>query len=170
MELLELMKKRYSCRKFSDKCIPKELIHKILESARLSPTAVNFEPQKILVLESNDSLEKLKKCTNSHFCAPLAFIISYDKNICWKREYDNHLSGEVDAAIITTHMMLMIEELGLGATWVMHFDPQKLKEEFSLKDNIIPVAILPCGYKAIDSLPSPRHSIRKNIDEFTEYI
>ena len=63
MDLLELLKKRYSVRKFEDKKVEKEKLDLILEAARVAPTACNFQPQRILVLDNEESLEKLKKCT-----------------------------------------------------------------------------------------------------------
>ena len=54
MDFLELAKERYSCRSFKDKKIEKEKILKILEAARVAPTAVNFQPQRILVLDSKE--------------------------------------------------------------------------------------------------------------------
>ena len=61
MDLIDLFKERYSVRKFSDKKVEQEKINLILEAGRLAPTAVNFQPQRIYVLESAESLEKLKK-------------------------------------------------------------------------------------------------------------
>ena len=63
MDLLELLKKRYSVRKFEDKKVEKEKLDLILEAARVAPTACNFQPQRILVLDNEESLEKLKKCS-----------------------------------------------------------------------------------------------------------
>ena len=108
MDLLELLKKRYSVRKFEDKKVEKEKLDLILEAARVAPTACNFQPQRILVLDNEESLEKLKKCTPYHFHAPLALVVCYDKTTSWKRK-DGDDMGEVDAAIVTTQMMLETE-------------------------------------------------------------
>ena len=78
MDLMELFKERHSVRKFSDKKVEKEKISAILEAGRVAPTAVNFQPQRIYVLESEDSLLKLKDCTKFHFDAPVAFLVCYD--------------------------------------------------------------------------------------------
>ena len=49
-------------------------------------------------------------------------IICYDKNISWKRKYDGKDEGIIDASIVTTQMMLEIQDLGLGTTWIGSFD------------------------------------------------
>lgn len=170
MDLIELLKERYSARKFSGVKVEKEKIDKILEAGRLSPTAVNFQPQRIFVLESDDALQKLKNCTKFHFDAPLAMIICYDNLVSWKRKYDMHDMGEVDASIVATNMMLEITELGLGTTWVGHFDPEALVREFELSSNLIPVAIFPIGYPSEDCEPNPRHFERLDLNETVKFI
>lgn len=57
MNFLELAKERYSCRRFSTKEVEKEKIEKILEAAKLAPTAKNIQPQRILVLTQKEQLE-----------------------------------------------------------------------------------------------------------------
>lgn len=170
MDLMELFIERHSVRKFSDKKVEKEKIRAILEAGRVAPTAVNFQPQRIYVLESEDSLLKLKDCTKFHFDAPVAFLVCYDNTVSWKRSYDNKDMGEVDASIVATQMMLEITNLGLGTTWVGHFDPCAVIEKFNLPDNIKPVAIFPIGYPAEDSAPNPRHYERLDLSETVKFI
>lgn len=165
MDFLELAKKRYCVRKFSNQKVEKEKIDLILEAGRVAPTAVNYQSQRILLLESDESLKKLKECTPFHFNAPLAMLVCYDNTVSWKRSFDNKNMGEVDATIVTTHMMLEITNLNLGTTWVGHFDPKKIIDTFSLPENIIPVALLPIGYPDESSVPHPFHSQRHEISE-----
>ncbi|MGB6129781.1 MAG: nitroreductase family protein [Psychrilyobacter sp.] len=169
MDFLQLAKERYSVRKFSNKKVEQEKINLILEAGKLAPTAVNYQPQRILVIESDDSLNKLKECTKYHFNAPLAMLICYDNTISWKRSYDNKEMGEVDASIVATQMMLEITNLNLGTTWVGHFDPQKIIEAFSLPENIIPVGLFPIGYPDENSVPHQLHEKRFEISETVIY-
>ena len=57
MDFLKLAKERYSVRKFSDKKVEREKLDAILEAGRCAPTAVNYQPQRVLVLESPEALE-----------------------------------------------------------------------------------------------------------------
>lgn len=166
---LELAKERYSVRKFSDKKVESDKIELILEAARLAPTACNFQPQRILVIDDKDGLKKLKNCTPYHFDAPLIFLVCYDKSVSWKRKYDNKDAGDIDASIVTTHMMLEIANLGLGSTWVGSFDPEILNTTFELPDNFVPVALLPTGYPAEDAEPYSGHYKRLNKDQTVFY-
>lgn len=169
MSFLNLVRQRYSVRSFSSKKVEQEKIDSILEAGRLSPTACNKQPQRILVLDSVESLNKLKECTPYHFDAALAFLICYDENSSWVRRYDNQNEGKIDACIVTTQMMLEITEVGLGTTWVGSFDPQKVKEKFELPDGFVPVAILPVGYPSIDANPSAMHDSRLELGKTVFY-
>ena len=169
MTFLNLAQERYSVRKFSAREVEQEKIDQILRAGQIAPTACNNQPQKILVIQSAEALEKLQKCKTSHFGETLAVLTCYDRTLCWKREYDDKSSGDIDASIITTHMMLAAQELGIGSTWVMHFIPEAIKEEFMLPDNYEPVSLLVMGYPAEDAKPFPGHTSVRPIAETVQY-
>ncbi len=169
MELLELMKERFSVRSFKTDKVEKEKLEKILLAAKAAPTAVNNQPVRLLVIESEEALGKLKECTASHYNSPLAILCLYDQNSCWVRSFDAKKSGEVDASIVCTHMMLEAWELGVGSVWVMHFDPVKIREVFAIPENLVPVSLLVMGYPSEDCQPNPRHSQRKELTETVFY-
>lgn len=123
MEFSSLIAQRYSVRRFDPKPVPHDKISAILQAARLSPTATNAQPQRILVVERPDLLEKVYTCTRYHFEAPLMFVVCYDSNASWKRPSDCFDCGVVDATIVATHLALAITNEGLGSTWVGNFDP-----------------------------------------------
>ena len=167
MDFFELAKERYSCRSFSEKEVEKEKIEKILEVARLAPTARNLQPQRILVLTKKEQLEKLITCTQYGWNAPIIMILFYDKTVSYKRDkYDNKEFGDIDTSIVTTHMMLEAQSLGLGTTWVGSFDPKKIIEVYEVPENLIPVAILPIGYPSKEAKPSKLHFQRNTISNF----
>lgn len=170
MSFYELAEKRYSVRKFSDKPVEKEKMDMILQAGRIAPTAKNFQPQQIFVVQSKDGMEKLNRCTPCIYGAPAALLICYDKDKSWKRPHDKKDHGDIDASIVCAHMMFEAHELGLGTTWVCHYDPAAVVREFSLPENIVPSSILPLGYPAADAEPAPFHGDRKPLDETVKYI
>lgn len=169
MEFEKLIAERYSVRKFEDRHLEQEVVDKILSAGHLAPTGCNYQPQRILVLNTDQSIEKLKKCTKSHFDAPTAMLVCYNKNESWVRKYDGALSAPVDGAIVTTHMMLAAQNNGIGSCWVMHFDPFKMREEFNIPENIEPVALLVMGYPHKDAAPIEMHSQYRPVDEVVFY-
>lgn len=160
MDFLELAKNRYSVRKFSKKPVEPEKLDLILQAGLLAPTACNNQPERILVIDGAAELERLKKCTPYTFGAPVVLMVCYDRSKSWKRGYDGSDSGEVDAAVVTTHLMLETAALGLGCTWVGCFDPAAARREFSLPRELVPVALLPLGYPSPDAVPSVQHGRR----------
>lgn len=169
MDFLNLAAQRYSVRKFTDKPVGREVLDQILKAGYLAPTACNLQPQRILVINQQKSLEKLRRCTPCHFDAPAALLVCYEKDACWKRKYDGKDSGDIDASIVTTHMMLEAANLGIGTTWVMHFDPEKIKAEFVIPDTMETVALLVMGYPSPDAAPFPSHSEFKPMDQLIFY-
>ena len=169
MDFLKLAAERYSVRKFENKHLEQEVVDKILKAGHLAPTGCNYQPHRILVLNSDESIKKLKDCTKCHFDAPTAMLVCYNKDECWQRKYDGALSGPVDACIVTTHMMLQAYEMGVGSTWVMHFDPFAMRKAYNIPENIEPVALLVMGYPAPDAKPLNLHSEFRDMSENVVY-
>lgn len=169
MDFLQMAKDRFSCRKFESKAVEKEKIDKILTAALVAPTAVNKQPQRILVVDERELLTRLKEATKYTFDAPVCFVICVDRELAYSRGYDGKNSAEIDGSIVTTHMMLEAQDLGLGTTWVMAFNPIKVREILEIPDNMEILAMLPTGYPASDVQVSPMHSKRIDIDEMVSY-
>lgn len=170
MDFLTLAAKRYSVRKFENKPIEDEVLEKVLKAGHLAPTACNLQPQKIFVLKSAEALEKIRGCTPCHFDAPTILMVCNDTNIDWKRPFDGKTSGDIDASIVTTHMILEAAELGLGTTWVMFFEPAKVIEAFNLPENIVPTCLLPIGYPAADAAPADLHDKFRPAEEIVTVL
>ncbi len=165
MTFLELAKERYSCRKFSEKPVEQEKTAKIIQAALYAPTAVNKQPFKIFEINSNDSIEKLKKATPYTFNAKEFLIVGADSANSYVRNFDNKNFAEIDASIAATHIMLEVQDLGLGTTWVGYFDEDILKSEFPQLANYNITAIFPIGYPAPDAEASPMHDKSKTREE-----
>lgn len=169
MDFEKLITDRYSVRSFRPEHLPQEVVDKILEAGHKAPTGCNYQPQRILVLNTDESIAKLKNCTKCHFNAPTAMLVCHNKEESWVRKYDGALSSPVDAVIVATHMMLAAHNEGIGCCWVMHFDPVAMRETFHIPDHIEPVALLVMGYPADDAKPLDLHFQTRPIDETVFY-
>ena len=157
MDFLQLATERFSVRNFSSKAVEETKIDKILQAATVAPTAVNYQPQKLYVIKSPQAIAGLASI-RPLFGAPLAIVVCYDENLSWKNVRDNnHDSGEVDASIVTTHMMLQAWELGIGSCWLGAFSPADVSRLLGIPANEHPVSILALGYAANECQPSDRH-------------
>ncbi len=164
-DFLELARSRYSVRGFDGRDIPREDIDRIIEAGIAAPTGVNYQPIKIWVFRSPESREKLLSCTKMKFIEPakVIFAIGADPTKAWTRPFDGKNIADIDAAIVITHMMLEIHDLGYGSTWIGHFDPEKLGELFPESKSYSMVGLLPVSGIAME--PSERHSLRKPREE-----
>lgn len=169
MNFDKVIAERFSVRKFENNHLPQEVIDEILKAGHLAPTGCNFQPQRILVLNTDESINKLKDCTKCHFDAPTSMLVCYNKDESWVRKYDGAMSAPVDASIVTTHMMLKAHTLGVGVCWVMHFDPSAMREAYNIPDNFEPVALLVMGYPHKDAAPIAMHSEFRPMDEVVYY-
>ena len=158
---LELAKARYSCRKLTDKPIEPEKIDRILQATVAAPTAKNLQPY-----------EKIQQVAKFPFVKESAviFVIGAKKDDAFTRPFDNKNYCEIDATIIATHLMLAVQDEGLGTTWVGYFDAPKLQELIPEMQGYELIAIFPVGYPADDAKPSNRHEERRAISEAVNEI
>ena len=159
MNFFELAKSRWSVRAYKDTPIEEEKMQLILEAGRVAPTAKNYQPQRIYVATSKEAREKLKSVCRCTWDAPVVMVVCYDR----ERDYHSKLmpgyeSGEKDASIVCTHMMLQAADLGIGSCWVGYFNPDQVAEVLGLPENITVTALLPIGYPAENAAPLPLHS------------
>ena len=168
MTFQELAHARYSVRAFQDRPLEEEHLTLILEAGRVAPTACNFQPQKIYVAKSAEAREKLASVCRCTFGAPVILVVCYDRERDWKNKLmPGYESGETDAAIVCTHMMLQAFELGIGSCWVGYFNPKTVAETLGLPENVTVSALLPMGYPAEDAQPLPLH---EQVREFADTI
>ena len=101
MDFFTLAKNRYSVRKFSERSVEPEKLEKVLEAARVAPTAHNYQPFRIYVLKSKDAIAKIRELTPCAFNAPIVLMVTICRDEQWVNELEKgFLSGQVDAGII----------------------------------------------------------------------
>ena len=169
-DFLTLAESRYSVRQYSPRPVEEDVMARILRAGQVAPTAANRQPQRIFVLKSDAALDKVRSVTRFHFNAPMVLLVCSDTSRSYKT-MDGEDSGPVDAAIITTHMMMAAFDEGVGTCWVRGFDANQVASVFDLPRNLRPVAMLPMGYPAEDSHPWPgAHESRLPLEETVHYL
>lgn len=169
MSVLETAKKRYSVRSYKNREIEPEKLSKILEAAHVAPTAANKQPVRLIVAQSKEAKEKISLAANI-YNAPVAIIICADHSQAWKRPFDGKTTMDIDASILTDHMMLQATEEGLGSVWICYFQPDIIKKEFALPDSLEPINILAIGYADEKPADSNRHeTMRIALDNLVSY-
>ena len=166
MSFLDLARERYSERRFSDAPIEREKLERILGAGRVAPTAENFQPQRILVVQSPEGLEKVDKGTRCRFGAPCVLVLAYDMTES-AHNADVVDYGVVDVTIAGTQMSLAAQELGIHSCWVGLIDPPTLRRELGIPATHRIVALMPLGYPSERSRPSYLHRRRKPLEQTT---
>lgn len=171
MTFQQLARTRYSVRSFQDTPIEDEKMNLILEAGRVAPTACNNQPQKIYIAKSEESRKKLASVCRCTFHAPVILVVCYDRTRDWKNKLQpGYESGETDAAIVCTHMMLQAFELGIGSCWVGYFNAQTVSDILGLPKNITVSALLPMGYPSENAAPLALHSQYRELADMIEEI
>lgn len=166
MDVLSAIKERRSIRKYSDKPVEDEKLHKVLEAARLAPSAKNLQNWKFIVVKDPDTRKKLVEyAIEQPFVGQAPIIL-----VCCGLEPDSVMRcGQprytVDLSIATAYMILEAYEQGLGTCWLGSFDEKRVKEVLGIPDEVRVVSITPLGYPA----ESPSNRPRKDFEEIVCY-
>jgi nitroreductase len=169
MNFIDIIQNRFSVRNYTDTQVETEKLDQILEAGRIAPTAANKQPQHLIVIQSEEGLKKLAKACNP-FNASTAIIVCSDTRAVWKRPQDGKLMTDVDATIVTDHLMHRATELGLGTLWMTWFDLALLKAEFNIPEHVEPVNILLIGYSNEPEKSKNRFNTeRKGISSMVTY-
>lgn len=166
MDFLDLVKSRYSVRAYKNQAVEDEKLEKILEAAQLAPTAVNYQPFKLIVINTEGREEELKRIYQAEWFseAPLVICVCCEPDNAWVRR-DGKNFADVDATIVMDHIILAAASFGLGTCWIGAFDAEAAREILKLPGNVNPLVFTPIGYPA-DEIGEKK---RKDLSELVRY-
>ncbi len=170
MEFREVVKNRYSCKKYSSRPLEEEKLAAILAAGRLAPTAKNLQEQHIYVAQSAGALEKIDGATPCRYGAGTVLVVAYDRDNVFTYPGGKRDSGAEDAAIVATHMILAAADEGVDSCWVNFFDPDRLAAALGLPENEEVLMLMDLGYAAEGAGPLPNHGSRKDLEETVSRI
>ena len=165
MEFKEVIKNRFSCKKYGSRRVEADKLNAILEAGRLAPTAKNLQEQRIYVLQSEEALAKIDKATPCRYGAPTVLVVAYDRINVFTYPGGKKDSGAEDATIVATHMILAAADAGVDSCWLNNFDPDALAKDLGLPENEEILMLMDLGYAAEGSGPLPNHGKRKPLQE-----
>ena len=161
MQTFETIDKRRSIRVYKEQPVEIEKLNKLLEAARLAPTAANKQKFR-LILVTYEEIDLKKKlavaCNEQHFVGTASNIIVGVS----EPDYKWH---QVDTAIVLEHIVLQAVELGLGTCWIGAFKEDDVKKILKIPEDKKVIALLIIGYPA----ESPSSRPRKDISELVSY-
>jgi nitroreductase len=166
MDFADIVKRRFSVRKYLNKPVEEDKLMAVLDAGRLAPSACNFQPWHFIVITDPERRQSMAEVYHQAWFidAPIIIGVLLDREKAWKRS-DGMNYGGIDAAIAMDHMILQAAELGLGTCWIGAFNPEKATEILDLPDSVEPLLFTPLGYPAVD-MPDKR---RKDLDEIVHW-
>ena len=165
MDVFEAIKNRYSCRAYKPNLVPEEKLKKVLEAARLAPSAHNEQEWKFVVVRDAEKRNRLSEAAGQSFIAEAPVVI-----VAVALEPEEVMSSgvpnyAVDLAIAVDHMTLAAVEEGLGTCWVGAFSQEKVKKVLGIPERYKVVILLPLGFPA----NKPKPKLRKKLEEIVSY-
>lgn len=163
MDVLQAIRARRSVRSYRDEPVPDEALSRMLEAARLAPSAMNHQPWRFIVVRSQSKREKIARSgLFGRFMsqAPVIIVACGDTG----SRYHVH-----DTCIALEHIVLAATSEGLGTCWVASFNERTVRELLRIPERFRVVAIVSVGYPAEerDMLSSFLHFFRpkKRLEE-----
>ena len=184
----DLMRRRHTVRNYARTPVELEKLAAVLEAGRWAPTAVNAQPQRILVLGKPEDLGKVRQfCTfgwkreyadlasecdtpghdriDFYYGAPVVLVVCYDRTACWTHPESGESSGPTDATIVATHMMLEATAQCLGSAWISYFDKDRARRLLGIPESWEISSMLYLGYPAGDESPAHLSGSRNPLEE-----
>jgi len=162
LELLDVIKKRRSIRKYRKDPVPDEIISQVLEAGRLAPSGSNRQPWHFIVVKD----EETKKKMGLHQWAEEAPVIIV---CCIDPEEGRwHL---IDGSIAFEHIILTATNFGIGTCWMGRYlenlgeTDERIKKVLGIPEHIRVLAVTPLGYPD----ENPESIKRKTLDEIVHY-
>ncbi len=170
MEFTQVIRDRYSCKKFDGRPVAQKQLDAILEAGRLAPTAKNLQEQKIYVVQSQEGLAKIDRITPCRYGAGTVLVVAFNKENVFVYPGEKRDSGVEDATIVATHLLLAAKDAGVDSCWINFFNPEAAAQELGLPENEEILMLLDLGYAADGAAPLPNHTQRKPLTETVAYL
>ena len=168
MSILKIIKERRSVRKYKPDPIPEEVLQRVLDAARFSPSGKNLQPWKFILVKDETLKQRLvEAAVGQSFIAeaPLVVVACAFPDNCYSRMGNYMKSWPVDVAIAVEHLMLQAQEEGLGTCWIGAFEEKEIKSILDVPDGVRVLALTPLGYP--DENPGSRG--RKSLEEIVSF-
>jgi nitroreductase len=171
MEFKDIIQERRSIRGFTGHPIADDKIRRVLEAARLAPSASNRQAWKFVVVRDADKRKALAEAANNQAFVGQAPVIIAAVALMPDRIMTCGVPAyAVDLAIAVEHIVLAAVDEGLGTCWIGAFSQENVRKVLSIQEKYKVVTVMPIGYPAGETAARPRKSIEEVVcyDKFVE--
>jgi nitroreductase len=168
VEFYEAVQIRTSVRSYSDQPIPDEIVERVMDAARIAPSANNLQPWRFVLVRDHALRRQLVPlCFRQAWIAD-APIVVVACSVPTKGGIGGYADSRlVDVAIAVDHLTLAAAAEGLGTCWIGAFDNEGLKALLDIPPEANVVAVTPLGYPR-SPVSSPAKQ-RRRLDEITSW-
>lgn len=144
---MEAIQERFSVRAFKPYEIEEDKLARVLEAARLAPSASNRQEWRFIVVRSEHTRKRLAEAARGQ-----KFVGEAPAVIVGCAVTTEHIMPcglhcyPIDVAIAMTHITLAATEEGLGTCWIGAFDADRVHEILGIPSDVIVLGMLPIGY------------------------
>jgi len=161
LDLFETIKNRRSIRQFTNQNVPDEMVEKLVEAARLAPTAGNSQAFQLVIVRQEDQKQRLAHAAFGQKqvqTASVVFVVCADLKKAQESYSDRGKSLYCiqDTAAVTENILLAACSMGLGTCWIGAFNEDEAKKVINAPEDMRPVAMIPVGYPAESPSERPR--------------
>ena len=157
MELAEAIQKRRSIRKYLPRKVENDKLDRVLEAARLAPSAKNLQEWRFVVFRDEGRRKRLAEAAKGQtFVGEAPVVIASCATITDYVMTCGQLTYPIDLAIAVEHMVLQATAEGLGTCWIGAFYEEEVKKVLNIPPEVRVVALLPMGYPDESPFPRPR--------------
>jgi nitroreductase len=160
MNVMEAIQKRFSSRSWKSYEVEDEKIERLMEAARLAPSASNRQEWRFVIVRDREMRERLGEAARGQRFVGEAPVV-----IVACAQATGHIMPcglecfPIDVAIAVDHITLAAVEEGLGTCWIGAFDGDQVRRLLGIPEDAIVVALLPVGYPAAQAGPKKRLSL-----------
>ena len=161
MAVLDVIRKRYSCRSYQDKSVEQDKLDCILEAARLAPSARNTQDWRFVVVTDKAIKSRVAATTNRPEVFEKAGVIIAACSNSDEIMRCGQAIGPIDVSIALEHISLQAADLGLGTCWIGSFDAGKVRQILEIPEDVAIIELMTIGYPADSKPESKREPIEK---------
>jgi len=162
MEVLPEILQRRSVRSFTSNPVDKDQVERILEAARLAPSAKNRQEWRFVVIQKKEVRQKMMAAAfGQDYVGQAPVIIAVCTTNIDYRMPNGQPSYPMDLAIASSHILLQAVHEGLGTCCITTFDEQEVREILSVPFSMRVVLLILIGYPDAVPEPTPRKTLKQ---------
>ena len=180
MSVAEAIAQRVSCRAYKPDPVPERQILRILEAARLAPSACNEQPWRFVVVRDPQRRRRIVDegflpgiNMNWAIAAPVHVVVGMETSFLTHRLAAS-VSGVaypwVDIGIAGEHLVLAATELGLGTCWIGWIRPKVIARLAGWKRSVKPAVVITVGYPSEAGALKPPATRRKPLNHIVRWL